>query len=116
MDCPLLSSSRLKPCSSTRDVFAHTLFSSDKYCRGIWFTLCPRFRQQQFKENVLADLWGQSEKQASETPAIHYPQPENVCPSAAGDTLSHDIRFKDRLDPAILLSSFWRGIICNRPR
>jgi hypothetical protein len=52
MDCPLLSDSRLKPCKSTNDVFAHTIFSSDKYCKGIWFTLCPLFRQQKIKENI----------------------------------------------------------------
>ena len=55
MDCPLLSSSRLNPCKSTSDLFAHTLFSSDKYCKGVWFSLCPRFRQQQFKVSLSAD-------------------------------------------------------------
>jgi hypothetical protein len=52
MECPLLSYSRLKPCRSTKDVFAHTIFSSDKYCKGIWFTLCPLFRQQKIKKNI----------------------------------------------------------------
>jgi hypothetical protein len=54
MDCPLLSSSRLKPCRSTSNLLAHTLFSSDKYCTGIWFTLCPLFRHQQFDVSLLA--------------------------------------------------------------
>jgi hypothetical protein len=52
MDCPLLSNSRLKPCKSTSDLFANTIFSSDKYCKGIWFTLCPLYRQQKIKENI----------------------------------------------------------------
>jgi hypothetical protein len=55
MDCPLLSRSRLKPCKSTKDVFAHTLFLSDKYCKGILFTLCPLFRQQQGKCGQIFD-------------------------------------------------------------
>jgi hypothetical protein len=49
MDCPLLSHNRLNPCRSTSDLMAHTIFSSDKYCKGIWFTLCPLFRQHHFK-------------------------------------------------------------------
>ncbi len=56
MDCPLLSNSRLKPCKSTSDLFANTIFSSDKYCKGIWFTLCPLFRQQKIHENVKVDF------------------------------------------------------------
>jgi hypothetical protein len=52
MDCPLLSHSPLKPCKSTSNLFAHTLFSSDMYCKGIWFPLCPRFRQEQFHNPV----------------------------------------------------------------
>jgi hypothetical protein len=56
MDCPLLSNSRLKPCKSTSDVFANTIFSSDKYCKGIWFTLCPLYRQQKIKENIKEDF------------------------------------------------------------
>jgi len=52
MDCPLLSTNRLKPCKSTSDLFANTIFSSDKYCKGIWFTLCPLFRQQKIKKNI----------------------------------------------------------------
>jgi hypothetical protein len=48
MDCPLLFRSRLNPCRSTSNLFANTLFLSDKYCKGEWFTLCPRFRHQQF--------------------------------------------------------------------
>ncbi len=55
MDCPLFSSKHLKPCRSTSDLLAHTVFSSDKYCKGIWFTLCPWFRQQQFNESLSAD-------------------------------------------------------------
>jgi hypothetical protein len=55
MDCPLLSSSRLKPCKSTSDLVAHASFSSDKYCKDPWFTLCPRFRQQQFPVILSAD-------------------------------------------------------------
>ena len=60
MDCPLLSSSRLKPCRSTSDLFAHTLFLSEKYCKGVWFTLCPRFRQQQFPVSLFMDTAGDS--------------------------------------------------------
>lgn len=56
MDCPLLSSSRLKPCRSTSDLLAHTLFSSDKFCKGAWFRLCPRFRQQHFKASLFAEI------------------------------------------------------------
>jgi len=52
MDCPLLSTNRLKSCKSTSDLFANTIFSSDKYCKGIWFTLCPLFRQQKIKGNI----------------------------------------------------------------
>jgi hypothetical protein len=58
MDCPLLSNSHLKPCKSTSDVFANTIFSSDKYCKGIWFTLCPLFRQQKIKENIKENYFG----------------------------------------------------------
>ncbi len=47
MDCPLLARNRQKPCRSRRDLFAHTLFAPEKYCKGEWFTLCPLFRQQQ---------------------------------------------------------------------
>jgi len=48
MDCPFLSNCRMSPCTSTSDVFAHTLLLSDKYCKDDWFPLCPRFRNQQF--------------------------------------------------------------------
>ncbi len=54
MECPLLSCSRSEPCRSTSDLFAHTLFSSDKYCKGAWFTLCPRYRHQQIQCIVVA--------------------------------------------------------------
>ncbi len=55
MDCPLLSMSRLKPCRSTKDVFAHTLFLPDKCCKDIWFTLCPLFRQQRSQWGKIFD-------------------------------------------------------------
>jgi hypothetical protein len=54
MDCPLLSCSRPGPCRSTSDLFAHTLFTSDKYCKGAWFTLCPRYRHQQINVSLFA--------------------------------------------------------------
>jgi hypothetical protein len=44
MDCPLLTHNRSNTCRSTSSLLAHTLFSSDKYCKGAWFTLCPLFR------------------------------------------------------------------------
>ncbi len=54
MDCPLLSINSLKPCRSTSDLLAHTIFSSAEYCKGIWFTLCPWFRQQRFNMPLFA--------------------------------------------------------------
>jgi hypothetical protein len=45
MDCPFLSKIPLNICTSTSDVLAHSLFSSDK-CKGLWYTLCPLYRQQ----------------------------------------------------------------------
>ncbi len=48
MDCPFLSSGPAT-CKSTSDLLAHTLFSSEEYCRGDWFTLCPWYRQHQFE-------------------------------------------------------------------
>ncbi len=54
MDCPLLSSSHQKPCRSTSNWLAHTVFLSTEYCKGIWFTLCPLFRQQRFTVSLLA--------------------------------------------------------------
>ncbi len=54
MDCPLLSSSRLKPCRSTSDFLANTVFASAEYCKGIWFTLCPWFRQQRVNVSLFA--------------------------------------------------------------
>ena len=55
MDCPLLSGKHLKPCRSTSDLLSHTVFSSDEYCKGPWFRLCPWFRQQQFNVSSSAD-------------------------------------------------------------
>jgi hypothetical protein len=76
MDCPLLSSSRLNPCKSTSDLFAHTFFSSDKYCKGVWFTLCPRFRQQQFNVSLAADTTEASVTHRELTPQCDVPERE----------------------------------------
>ncbi len=57
MDCPLLSGNRSKQCRSTRDLLAHTLFSEDnRYCRGIWFTLCPLYRQHYLSVFLSSDV------------------------------------------------------------
>ncbi len=71
MDCPFLSKSRLNPCKSTSDVLAHTtLFSSDTYCKGPWFPLCPCFRQQRFK--IFADTAAAVAQDEQEKKLVEY--------------------------------------------
>ncbi len=55
MDCPLISNGPAS-CKSTSDLLAHTLFSSAEYCRGDWFTLCPRYRQHQLNFAPTTDI------------------------------------------------------------